>query len=74
MIIKSGIQIFDFVQATPSTTWTIVHNLGRLPTCDARIVLDGVKVKILPAEVEHIDENTVVIKFTDPRTGSARLA
>lgn len=74
MIIKSGIEVFDFIQASASDTWTIVHNLNRLPTCDVRILLDGVKVKILPAEVEYLDDNTIVVKFSAAQTGSARLA
>lgn len=74
MIIKSGIEVFDFHQTTASDTWTVVHNLNRLPTCDVRIVLDGVKVKILPAEVEYLDENTLIVKFSAAQIGSARLA
>lgn len=74
MIIKSGIEVFDFAQLVAADVWTIVHNLKRLPTCDVRIVLNGGRVKILPSDVEYIDENTLVVKFTDAQIGTARLA
>jgi hypothetical protein len=74
MIIKSGIEVFDFEQVEAADVWTIVHNLKRLPTCDVRILLNGMKVKILPSNVEYLDENTLVVKFTDAQTGTARLA
>lgn len=73
MIIKSGIVVFDFAQSEASDTWTIVHNLSRLPTCDVRIIQDSVSVKVLPSDVEYIDDSTIVVKFTAPQIGSARL-
>lgn len=68
----TGIRIVNHVQSAPSATWTIVHNLGRHPVSDVVITNNG-NHKILPLSVTHTDDNTVVIQFSTPFAGTARL-
>jgi len=65
---------FNFTQSTPAATWTIVHNLGTKPVHDAHITYGGVVTKIIPAGVEHVDDNTLVLTFSSAQSGTARLA
>jgi hypothetical protein len=65
---------FTYTQGTPSVQWTIIHNFGRVPACDVVISYNGSTQKVLPYDVEQIDDNTVVIKFSTPQVGVARLS
>ncbi len=60
---------FNFVQGTPSATWTINHGLGVKPVVD--VTVDG--QKMYPMSVEHITDNQLVLTFSVPRAGKARL-
>lgn len=73
MIVKGGINTFDYTQSEPSSAWLIAHNMGRLPTCDVRILVNGQCVKILPSSVQYTDDNTVIVNFTSAQVGSVRL-
>jgi len=65
---------YDHTQSTPATVWTITHNLGHHPVHDV-LVYDGPSlVKCFPAQVVHVDENTLQLTFTSAKTGKARLA
>jgi len=68
----TGIKVVDYVQSAPSATWTIVHNLGRHPVSDVAVVDSG-NHKILPLSVTHTNDNTVVVEFSTPFAGTARL-
>lgn len=57
-------------QNTLATEWTINHGLGYRPL--VQVVLDD-DFQIIPAEVEHTDLDTTVIRFTSAKRGSARL-
>jgi len=64
-----------FTQASPATTWTILHSFGGYPVVDV-FVTDpetSMVTKILPAEVNHISNTTVQLTFTTAQSGSARL-
>lgn len=65
---------FTFFQDTPSTTWTIAHNFGRVPVCEVVLTYQGTTQKILPFDVEQTDDNTVVIKFSTAQIGTVRLS
>lgn len=61
---------FVFQQASPATTWTIVHGLEMHPnvtTTDA----DGAEME---GVVEYQDDNTVVIRFSPAAAGWAYLS
>lgn len=58
-----------FNQASPSTTWTINHNLGYRPS----VTLLTVGGAEFDAEVIHTSVNQTVISLTAATAGSARL-
>lgn len=63
---------YQFDQTTPSTTWTINHNLNLLaPVVDCWVLNMGAMTKIIPFSVQSVDENTVLVTFTSPRAGRA---
>lgn len=62
------------VQDTPSTTWTITHGFFTKPIVSVKVFEEGVLTEILPMSVTFPDNSTVVIGFSSPRTGEARLA
>lgn len=61
-------------QTTPAATWTIVHNLGREVISDVMIDIGAEVHKVLPADQRIIDNNTLEITFSAPRTGRVRVA
>jgi hypothetical protein len=65
--------IYNFTQPTASLTWTVNHNMGCKPVSDVIVLNAGDQAKILPKSVKHIDDNTLLIEFSTPRSGSARL-
>jgi hypothetical protein len=69
-----SIGIYHHVQNAAASTWTITHNLGIRPVHDVLVVEGGVSTKILPNNVTHVNDNTLEITFSAPRTGEVRLA
>ena len=64
---------YNFTQTTPETSWTINHNLGTLFVNIDVVVDHGVVEKILPGNIEIIDNNNVKVFFSVPRYGYARV-
>ena len=62
---------YEHIQASASTSWTVVHGLGIYPTIDVFIDYQGEKHKILPLAVTYVDKNTCTISFSVARTGMA---
>ena len=60
---------FNFEQVTPSTTWTINHNLGYKPAID----LFSVGSQEIDGGVVHTSDNQTVVTFTVATAGFARL-
>lgn len=61
-------------QDTESDTWTITHNLNiTAPVVDCYVDVGGVQTKVLPNNVQSTNANTVVVTWTSPRTGTARV-
>ena len=60
-------------QSTESATWTINHGLNTKPAVDVSVVYDGVLQVILPMKIEHISNSQVVVSFSKPFAGVARL-
>lgn len=61
-------------QAVAATEWTVVHNLGTIaPVVDVFIDVDGKKMKILPGGIEVIDNRTLKVHFSAPRSGTAAV-
>lgn len=67
--------VYRHLQVTPSTTWTIVHNLSgcgaAFPVVDVLVDIGGSIQKILPLAVTKIDNNTVEVTFTTAQAGEA---
>lgn len=60
---------YVFTQSAPSSTWTINHNLGYVPSVE---VFDSGSQEV-DADVTHPTVNQTVILFTVPLSGFARL-
>lgn len=58
---------FTFTQSSPSSSWTVAHNLHRYPNVS---YVDDTGFAWL-ADVEHIDTDTVVLVFPSPTSGKA---
>lgn len=63
---------YNYEQLTASDTWTINHGLGRIPAVDTMIEIDGTLTVILPLSVS-VSTTQVIITFSEPRVGKARL-
>lgn len=61
------------IQDTPSNQWTVNHNLSRGVVHDVVVDIGNTKEKILPLGVEYPDNNTLVINFSQPFTGTVRV-
>lgn len=60
---------YEFLQTNPSTTWTINHDLGRNPI--VRVFIGNQEVQ--PQTVTFTTANTVVVTFSSPQVGYAKL-
>jgi hypothetical protein len=68
------IRSFKHEQTTESDTWTITHGLNTTaPIVDCYVDVSGVQTKVLPNNVHSTNANTVVVTWTSPRTGIARV-
>ncbi len=62
-------RFYEHTQNSASSTWTISHNLGRVPSVT---LVDGTGSE-MESTVTHIDENTAVVTFSQPESGKAYL-
>jgi hypothetical protein len=60
---------FEFYQTTPSTTWSITHNLGRFPV--VRVFVGNEEVQ--PASITFNSINVVTLTFGTAVVGQAKL-
>lgn len=60
-------------QAIASDVWTVNHGLGFKPAVTVAVHEQGVLQVILPKSVEYPSDSQVIVRFTSPRTGQARL-
>jgi len=60
---------FDFIQTTPSTSWTISHGLGRYPSI--RVFIGNQEVQPQTITFDTVDQ--VTITFSTPQVGQAKL-
>lgn len=68
-----AITSYNHDQITASDTWIINHKLGFKPVPSVNVDYEGVRQAILPADIQHVDDNTIKIIFSQPFTGSARF-
>lgn len=64
-----GDKHYTHVQTVAESTWTITHNLGKNPSVE---VVDSAGTVVI-GDVNHIDKNTVKIKFNAQFKGKAYL-
>lgn len=62
--------VFEYNQLTPSTQWTIIHNLNFYPSV---LTLDT-SGTIVEGMVTHVSKNTLYVTFNIAVAGSARLS
>lgn len=60
-------------QTSASNQWTILHGLAGKPSVAVQIMYEGQLQAVIPNSVTYPDNNTVVIGFTTPYSGTARL-
>ena len=60
---------FDFIQSTPSATWTIQHDLNKLPSVS---VVNNNNV-VMYGNITYIDTNNLTITFSAGFSGKAYL-
>lgn len=65
----SGTSFYQFQQLSPAATWTINHNLGRMPSVSLQ-TLGGVEIW---ADVIHLNQNQTQISLSVAATGRAYL-
>lgn len=69
-----GVFSHNHTQETAATEWVIKHNLGtRAPVIDVFVDHEGTTQKIIPHKVEVVDNTTVKVVFTSPRSGMAAV-
>lgn len=56
-------------QLSPSNIWTVVHNLGKMPSV---MVVDSAETVYI-GDVSYVDSNNLVINFASPFSGKAYL-
>lgn len=67
--VSASSAVYTHKQLTPSSTWTIVHNLGRYPSVS---VVDSGN-NIVVGDVRYVDNTTMVITFQSAFSGTAYL-
>jgi hypothetical protein len=66
-VLHTGNAFFEHYQGTPSTLWTVNHNLNKHPSVTTATSAGNTIV----GTVTYINNNTVTIRFTPARTGFA---
>lgn len=70
-VAPASVNTYTHIQSTPSTTWTVVHNLGYHP--GGVSVIDSAGTKVY-GDVTHINNNQLVINFSAGFSGKVYLS
>jgi ribosomal protein L12E/L44/L45/RPP1/RPP2 len=62
-----------FSQTVESSSWQIVHNLNKIVSTDVYINIDEHLVKTMPASVEQVSLNEILVTFSTPVSGIVRV-
>lgn len=68
----SGGSTYEYTQLTPSTVWTINHNLGRYPAT-VQLYASDLSTSYSEFIIQHLDVNTLRISMDTPTAGIAFL-
>lgn len=69
--------VFRFTQATPATSWTIIHGLGggnsagNTAVVDVGIMHDGNYKKVIPKSITIVSKTEIRVDFSQPQAGFA---
>lgn len=63
----SGTDPIVFTQATPALSWSVSHNLGRVPS----VVLKTLGSAEIEGQIDHISANQFIVSFNTPQAGQA---
>ena len=66
---------FSFVheQVNAADQWTIVHGTGQKPSVFVQVQYGNGLQAMIPKDISYPDLNTVVVSFSAPFAGTARL-
>jgi len=65
---------YEHEQTVSTATWTIPHGMGiQSPIVDVWIDNNGTFEKMIPANIEATDTNTVVVTFSSAFAGKATV-
>jgi hypothetical protein len=67
--LSEGDKNFEFTQASPSTTWSVSHDLNKFPSVT---VVDSAGTQVI-GDVQHIDNDNLTITFINQFSGKAYL-
>ena len=71
---QRGVKRYEHVQGVASDTWNINHNLNKeIVVNDVYIEHNGFNEKIIPMSVDMVDADNIVITWSKPMTGVARI-
>jgi hypothetical protein len=73
MLSKTPLNTTKHVQEEPAMVWTIVHATPGHPVVDVYVEAFGSVQKIIPLSVRYINEFTVEVHFSVPRSGFATV-
>lgn len=65
-----GVSAYTHIQATPATTWNVVHNLGYRPNVAP---VDSLEREFM-ADITYVDDNSLTINLTAATAGKAYLS
>jgi 3-oxoacyl-ACP reductase-like protein len=68
--------VYRHTQSTPSTLWTVAHNLSGsgsqgVPAVDVIVDYNGTRTKMMPDEITIVDKDTLTISFSVAQSGTA---
>jgi len=74
-VLNPGVLSFTHIQSVPSATWTINHNFNKSALAvDTMIDVNGELHTAIPENILYPTADSVIIEWSSPRTGQARLA
>lgn len=65
----SGDRKLRFTQSTPESTWSVIHNFGKIPS----VTITDTSGNEVEGEITHIDLNSLTVTFSAPFAGFADL-
>ena len=70
VVVNTSVTTYTHTQSSPASTWTVNHNLGRIPAAVSVLSVGGVEVE---AGVTHVSNNQLVVEFASSQVGSVRV-